>query len=74
MISDRSIENMRGIDGVDSQNIFPKVEMPNARGHSFKVSGGMLNGDIWGKVNDGAWSILSDVVIETDSIVALKKL
>ena len=32
-----------------SQNLVPRVEMPNARGHALKVRGGKFRGDVRGK-------------------------
>ena len=40
---------MRGIDRVDSQNLFPRVEMSNTRGHVLKVRGVKFKGDVRGK-------------------------
>ena len=37
---------MRGIDRVDSQRLFPRVQVPIARGHRFKVRGGKFRGDV----------------------------
>lgn len=38
------------IDRPDSQNLFPRVLIPNTRGHCFKVRGAMFKGDVLGKI------------------------
>lgn len=38
---------MSGLDKVDSQNLFPRVEMSKDTVHSFKVRGGFKE-DVWG--------------------------
>ena len=40
---------IRGIDRVDSQRPFPRVEVAITRGHNFKVSGGRYRGDVRGR-------------------------
>lgn len=30
---------LRGMDEIDSHNLYPKMVKPNSRGHNFKVSG-----------------------------------
>ena len=37
---------MKGMDIVDSQMLFPKVEKSSTRGHRFKVRGEMFRGDV----------------------------
>ena len=38
---------MRGMDRVDSQKLFPRVEESITRGHSFKVRGARFNTEGW---------------------------
>jgi len=40
---------IRGIDRVDSQRLFPRVEQTITRGHRFKVKGGRYRGDVRGR-------------------------
>ena len=37
---------MRGMDRVDSQKLFPRVEESITRGHRFKVRGARFKGDV----------------------------
>jgi len=41
---------VRDIDRVDSQNLIPRVELSNTRGHALKVRGGKFKGDVRGKI------------------------
>ena len=69
---------MRDIDRVDSQNLFPRVEMSNTRGHVLKVRGGKFKGDVRGKFFTqrvvGVWNVLPGVVVEADTIGVFKGL
>ena len=40
---------MKGMDRVDSQKFFPKVEESITRGHRFMVRGAKFKGDVRGK-------------------------
>ena len=63
---------MRDIDRVDSQNLFPRVEISNTRGHALKVRGGKFKGNVRGKFFTqrvvGVWNMLPGVVMEADTI------
>ena len=41
---------VRGMDRVDSQKLFPRVEESITRGHRFKVRGAKFKGNIRGKI------------------------
>ena len=40
---------MRGMDRVDSQKLFPRVEESITKGHRFKVRGASFKGDVRGR-------------------------
>ena len=40
---------MRGMDRVDSQKLFPRVEESITMGHRFKVRGARFKGDVRGR-------------------------
>lgn len=66
-----SFQMMRAVDGVESQNLFPRVAMPKTRGHSFKVRGPTFKGDVRGREVYTqrivcAWNGLLRVVMEAD--------
>ena len=67
---------MKGMDGVDSQKLFPRVEESITRGHRFKVRGASFKGDVQGKFFTqrvvGAWNSLLGEVVEADAIVTFK--
>jgi len=69
---------LRGIDRVDSQRLFPRVEMAATRGHRFKVLGGRYRGNVRGKFFTqrvvGEWNRLPSVVVEANSIGSFKRL
>ena len=69
---------MKGMDRVDSQKLFPRVEESITRGHRFKVRGVMFKGDVQGKFVFtqrvvGAWNSLPGEVVEADTIVSFKR-
>ena len=59
---DRNYKIMRGMDRVDSQKLFPRVEESITRGHSFKVQGARFEREVRGKFFTqrvvGAWNSL----------------
>ena len=67
---------MRGMDRVDSQKLFPRVEESMTRGHRFKMQGARFKGDVRGKFFTqrvvGAWNSLPGEVVEADTIVSFK--
>lgn len=40
---------VRGINGVDCQNLFPRMEKSKTRGHNFRVKGAKFKDDLLGK-------------------------
>lgn len=62
---------MRCIDQEDNQNLFTRVEMSQMRWYSFKVRGGKLKGDVWGKI---FYTCVGVTVVEADMIVPFKVL
>ena len=68
---------MTGLDRVDSQSLFPRVERSIAQGHRLKVRGGKFKRDVRGRfftqrvVN--AWNTLPEEVVEADSVTTFKK-
>ena len=68
---------IRGIDRVDSQRLFPRVEVSITRGHRFKVRGGKFKGDVWGKFFMqrvvGAWNALPEEVVEAGTLATFKR-
>ena len=40
---------IRGIDKVDGQRRFPRLEMASTRGHNFKLCGSRYRGDVRGR-------------------------
>jgi len=69
---------IRGIDRVDCQRLFPRVEQTIARGHKFKVKGGRYRGDVRGKFFTqrvvGVWNALPVEVVESESLGTFKRL
>ena len=67
---------MRGMDRVDSQKLFPRVEESITRGHRFKVRGARFKEDVPGKFFTqrvvGAWNSLPGKVVEADTVVTFK--
>ena len=67
---------MRGMDRVDSQKFFPRVEESITRGHRFKVRGARFKGDVRGKFfyteGGGCWNSLPREVMEADTLVTFK--
>ena len=67
---------MSGIDRVDSEMLFPRVEKSSTRGHRFKVHGEKFRGDVRGKfftqrvVN--AWNALPEQMVGASMIAAFK--
>eukprot|EP00061_Rhincodon_typus_P003911 g21280.t1 len=68
---------LNGMDRVESMRLFPRVEGSVTRGHRFKVRGGNLK-EMW-EANSShkglvsAWNVLSEEVVEADTIAAFKK-
>ena len=46
---------MRGMDRVDSQKLFPRVEESITRGHRFKMRGARFKGDVRGRFFTQWW-------------------
>ena len=68
---------MRGMDSVDSQKLFPRVEESIIGGHRFKVCGARFKGDVQGKFffyteGGGCLELAAGEVVETDMIVSFK--
>ena len=70
---------MRGMDRVDSQKLFPRVEESIKRGHRFKVRGARFKGDVRGKFFFfftqrvvGAWNSLLGEVVEAETTVTFQ--
>ena len=72
---------MRGMDRVDSQMLFPRVEEGITRGHRFKVRGARFKGDslamrcmrqIFYTEGGGAWNPLPGELVEADTAVTFK--
>ncbi len=67
---------MRGVDRMDSQKLFPRVEESISRGHRFKLRGARFKGDVRCKFFTqrvvGAWNSLPVEVVEADVIETLK--
>ena len=67
---------MTGLDRVDSQSLFPRVEGSVTRGHRLRVRGGKFKRDVRGMIFTqrvvNAWNVLSDEVVEADSVTMLK--
>jgi len=67
---------MRGMDRVDSQMLFLRVERSSTRGHRFKVCGEKFRGDVRGRfftqrvVN--VWNVLPEEVVGAGTIAAFK--
>ena len=68
---------MRGMDRVDSQKLFPRVEESITGGHRFKVRGARFKGDVRGKFFTqrvvGAWNSLPGEIVAADTIVSFKR-
>ena len=68
---------MRGIDRVDSQRLFPRVEMSITRGHRFKVRVGKFNEDVQGRFftqrMGSAWNALPEGVVEAGTLATFKR-
>ena len=68
---------MRGIDRVDSQRLFPRLEVSITRGHRFKMRRGKFKGDVRGKFfmqrMVGAWNALPEEVVETGTLATFKR-
>ena len=68
---------MSGMDRVDSQMLFPRLEKSSTRGHGFKVLGEKFRGDVRGKfftqrvVN--VWNSLPGEVVGAGTIAAFKR-
>jgi len=69
---------IRGIDRVDSQILFPRVEVAITRGYNFKVSGGRYRGDVRDMLFTQrvveARNALSAMVVESAALGAFKRL
>ena len=67
---------MKGMDRVDRQKLFHRVEESITRGHRFKVRGARFEEDAQGMFFTqrvvGAWNLLPGEIVETDMIVSLK--
>ena len=67
----------RGMDGMDSQNLFPRVDMSIARGHRFKVKGGKFKGGVRSEFLTqrviSAWNALPEELVEADTIAMFKR-
>ena len=68
---------MRGTDRVESQRLFPRVEISITRGHRFKVRGEKFKGDVQEKVFKqrmvGAWNVLPENVVEGGTLATFKR-
>ena len=67
---------MRGMDRVDSQKLFPRVEESITWGHRFKVRGVRFKGDVRVKYFTqrvvGACNSLPGEIVEADTVVSFK--
>ena len=68
---------IRGLDRVDSDSLFPRMEKASTRGHGFKLRGGSYRTDVRGRfftqrvVRD--WNALPDAVVNAPSLGAFKR-
>lgn len=69
---------MKGIDRVDSQRFFPRMEMSITREHSFKMRGEKFKDDVKGSFIlmqriVAAWNVPSGEVVEAETILMFKR-
>jgi len=67
--TDEVYQIMRGMDRVDSQKLFPRVEESITRGLGLKV---MCEASFFTQRVVGAWNSLLGEVVEADTIVTFK--
>jgi len=69
---------IRGLDRVDSDSLFPRMEKASTRGHSFKLRGDSYRTDIRGRFFTQRvvreWNALPAAVVDAPSLVAFKRL
>ena len=69
---------IRGIDRVDGQRLFPRLEMASTRGHNFKVSGSRYRGDVRGRFFTQRvvreWNALPAMVVDSATLGTFKRL
>ena len=62
---------------MDSQRLFPTVEVSITRGYKFKVRGGKFKGDVRGKFfmqrMVGVWNVLPEDVVEAGTLETFKR-
>ena len=67
---------MRGMDRVDSQKLFPRVEESITREYKLKEQGASFKGDVRGTIFTqrmvGTWNSLPGEVVEADTVVTSK--
>lgn len=66
--------NMRGMDRVENQNLFPRLEMSKTRRNNFKVGGGKFIYFLTTQRVVGDCNKLPGMVLGADTIVAIKRL
>ena len=71
------VYNMRGIDQLDIQYLFPKVGESKTRGHRFKVRGerykSVQRGNLVTQRMVSVWNKLPEIVVEAGTILFFKK-
>ena len=69
---------MRGIDRVDVQRLFPRVDVAVTRGHNYKVHGRSYRRDVRGRFFTqrvvGVWNGPPAVIVESDTLGTFKRL
>ena len=69
---------VRGLDRVDSESLFPRMEMASTRGHSFKLRGNRYRTEVRGMFFTQRvvrpWNALPASVVNSPTLWAFKRL
>ena len=69
---------MKGIDRVNVQRLFPRVDGAVTRGHNYRIHGGRYRRDVRGRFFTqrvvGVWNGLPAVIVESDTLGTFKRL